>query len=233
MAPPSTAADMEKASYGEEKIPYPKLMLDQGYITPRILNHSYSGSGAADDPYIVEWILDDPRNPMLISDARKWLWTLVEAFALMMVAMTTSAYSAAPKETIPDLHMSREVFELGLSVFILGFAFGPLFWAPLSEMYGRQILFFVTYGLVVVFTAGCAAAPNTPGLIVMRFLAGTFGSSPLTNSGGVIADIFPASQRGLGMIAFSTAPFFGPILGPIVGGFVGQTIGWRWVSGVQ
>jgi MFS family permease len=55
----------------------------------------------------------------------------------------------------------------------------------------------------------------------------------LTNAGGVIADMFPANQRGLGMSIFAAAPFLGPVIGPIVGGFVGQTVGWRWVEGVM
>lgn len=65
----------------------------------------------------------------------------------------------------------------------------------------------------------------------MRFFAGMFGSSPLTNAGGVVADIWPARQRGLALVAFSSAPLFGPVLGPIIGGFIGEKYGWRWVQG--
>jgi MFS family permease len=68
-------------------------------------------------------------------------------------------------------------------------------------------------------------------LIILRFLAGSFGSSPLTNAGGVIADMFPAKQRGMAMSLFASAPFLGPVLGPIIGGFLGMTKGWRWVLG--
>lgn len=70
-------------------------------------------------------------------------------------------------------------------------------------------------------------------LIVLRFLGGAFGSSPLTNAGGVIADMFPAKERGLALTAFASAPFMGPVFGPIVGGFVGETIGWRWIEGIM
>ncbi|KAL4913144.1 major facilitator superfamily domain-containing protein [Aspergillus aurantiobrunneus] len=68
-------------------------------------------------------------------------------------------------------------------------------------------------------------------LINLRFFAGAFGSSPLTNAGGVIADMFPASERGLAMTLFASAPFFGPVLGPVIGGFLGMNAGWRWVMG--
>jgi len=40
------------------------------------------------------------------------------------------------------------------------------------------------------FNAGVAGSQNIETLVVLRFLAGAFGSSPLTNTGGVIADMF-------------------------------------------
>lgn len=69
--------------------------------------------------------------------------------------------------------------------------------------------------------------------MILRFFAGAFGSSPLTNSGGVIADMFHANDRGLAMALFAAAPFLGPCVGPIVGGFLGETEGWRWVEGLM
>lgn len=87
--------------------------------------------------------------------------------------------------------------------------------------------------MLTIFNAGAAGSNSAATLIVLRFLAGTFGSSPLTNAGGVISDLMSANQRGIGMSIFAAAPFLGPVIGPIVGGFVGETIGWRWVEGVM
>lgn len=104
-------------------------------------------------------------------------------------------------------------------------------WAPLSELFGRQILFVLTYAILTAFNAGTAGAQNIWTLIILRFFAGSFGSSPLTNAGGVIADMFHARQRGIAMSLFAAAPFLGPVLGPIIGGFLGMNAGWRWVMG--
>ena len=93
-------------------------------------------------------------------------------------------------------------------------------------------MFLLTYGALTAFNAGAAGSQNIETLIILRFFAGAFGSSPLTNAGGVIADMFTATQRGLALSVFASAPFMGPTLGPIVGGFVGETVGWRWVAGV-
>lgn len=132
-----------------------------------------------------------------------------------------------------EFSVSQEVVTLGVSLFVLGFALGPLLWAPFSELYGRQIVFFGTYVAFTAFNAAAAGAPNIWGLLILRFFAAAFGSSPLTNAGGVIADLFSANERGLAMSIFSAAPFMGPVLGPIIGGFLGMTEGWRWVNGLM
>lgn len=87
-----------------------------------------------------------------------------------------------------------------------------LFWAPLSELFGRQILYVFTYSMFAVFNAGVCGSQNMATIIILRFFAGSFGSSPLTNAGGVIADCFPARDRGLATSIFAAAPFLGPAL---------------------
>ena len=151
--------------------------------------------------------------------------------SVLAVAFASSAYTGGIEQVIIKFHASTEVVTLGVSLFVLGFAIGPLLWAPLSELYGRQILFIGTYLMLTVFNAGAAGSQNIQTLVILRFFAGAFGSSPLTNAGGVIADVFTASERGLAMGVFALAPFLGPTIGPIVGGFLGQSKGWRWVEG--
>ncbi|KFA71249.1 hypothetical protein S40288_07806 [Stachybotrys chartarum IBT 40288] len=213
------------------KIPYWRLVTDQAGVTTEVANHPYQGSGTEDDPYLVQWIPNDPRNPMLFSDKKKWFITMSVAFTTLAVALVSSAYTGGIREIMAEFQISQEVATLGVSLFVLGFAIGPLLWAPLSEIFGRQILFIGTYAALTAFNAGCAGAQNSWSLIILRFFAGAFGSSPLTNAGGVIADLFPAAQRGIAMAIFAACPFLGPVLGPVIGGFLGMTEGWRWVMG--
>lgn len=130
------------------------------------------------------------------------------------------------QDIMMEFNASQELVTLGISLFVVGFALGPLIFAPLSELYGRQYVYFVTFGAFACFNAGCVGAQNIWTLLILRFIAGSFGSSPLTNAGGVIADMFPAKERGLATTIFAAAPFMGPVLGPIIGGFLGQYAGW-------
>lgn len=80
-----------------------------------------------------------------------------------------------------------------------------------------------------VFVIACAKAPSLSSLIAFRFLSGTFGSAPITNGGGTIADMIVQEKRGAAMAAFTIGPLLGPIIGPVVGGVVTDALGWRWV----
>ncbi|XDG00462.1 hypothetical protein ABKA04_000077 [Annulohypoxylon sp. FPYF3050] len=214
-------------------LPYWKRQFQLDGVSPAVLAHTYRGEGTAEEPYIVDFLPDDPKNPMKFSKTRKWCITAMQAIAVLAVTFASTAYTGGISEVIKDFKISEEVAILGVSLFVIGFAIGPLIWAPLSEMYGRQILFFFTYMGLTAFNAGAAGSPNIQTLIILRFFAGTIGSSPLTNSGGVIADMFPAKERGLATALFATAPFLGPSIGPIVGGFLGVGGGWRWVEGLM
>lgn len=214
-----------------QKIPYWRLVVDQGVLTQQIIDYPYKGSGTEEDPYEVVWMENDPRNPMTWTQLRKWSLTMTVAVSTLAVALVSSAYTGGVREIEAEFHIGSEVATLGVSLFVLGFAIGPLLWAPLSEMFGRQIIFTVTYCALTAFNAGSAGAQNSWTLIILRFFAGAFGASPLTNAGGVIADMFHAKQRGIAMSLFAAAPFLGPVLGPIIGGFLGMNAGWRWVMG--
>lgn len=110
---------------------YYALMTDQGAITSDILNHEYEGSGTEDDPYMVTWILNDPRNPLHFSLKRKIVIMGITAFATLIVSFTSSAYVGSLSMVTKHFGVTNEVATLGLSLFILGFAIGPLIWVSL------------------------------------------------------------------------------------------------------
>lgn len=116
-----------------------------------------------------------------------------------------------------------------VSVYILGFAFGPLIVAPLSEYSGRVIVYNACNVLFMIFNIASAVAPNIASLVIFRFLCGVAGVAPTTIGSGTIADLMPPQTRGRAMALWSLGPLFGPIVGPIAGGYLVEALGWRWV----
>ncbi|TFK55294.1 MFS general substrate transporter [Heliocybe sulcata] len=190
----------------------------------------YEGEGTRTDPYIVDWDRNDPENPYNWSKPRKWLITSQLAVSTWTVSFGSSAYSGGLKFTENMFHVSEEVAVLGISLYVLGFGLGPLVFAPMGEMYGRRRIFIITMSVYTLLHLGGALGHNIATLLATRFLAGVFGSSPLTNAGGAISDIWNPRERGVATSLYATAPWLGPVIGPIVGGFVSQTprLGWRF-----
>ena len=213
-------------------IPFWRLVTEPGVITQDVADYPYPGSGTEDDPYAVNWLPNDFRNPLQLKTSMKWFITVIAALETLVVALVSSAYTGGIVQIEEQFGATTEIATLGVSLYVLGFALGPLIWAPMSEMFGRQLVFITTYCGLTIFCAACVGAKNIETLLVFRFLSGAFGSSPFTNSGGVIADMFMARERGLALSAFALAPFLGPVIGPIVGGFLGMGAGWKWVMGL-
>ena len=65
---------------------------------------------------------------------------------------------------------SPTVVGLTISIYVLAYAVGPLFIAPLSEMYGRVWVLHLSNIFFTAFTLGCIWAPTTGALIAFRFL---------------------------------------------------------------
>lgn len=222
----------DKGKISSERTPHYRLVLSQTLLTDDVVQHAYSGSGIASDPYIVDWTPDDARNPMNMAKGIKWTITVIMALGTLSVTFSSTAFSGALPQIQEDLHTSLELSVLSVSLFVLGFAIAPMTWAPMSEHFGRQRLYAIMFGLLTIFGAASIGSKSIQTLLVLRFLAGTFGSSSIVNSAGVIADMFVAKERGLAMMVYSSAPFVGPTIGPIAGGFVSQYGGWRWNDGM-
>ena len=136
---------------------------------------------------------------------------------------------AVPQVMTEFKSTNQELASFVVSVYILGYAFGPLSIAPLSELYGRVPVYHVCNVLFIVFTVACGLSSNLNMLIGWRFLQGTFGSCPLTIGGGTISDMIIQQKRGGVIAIWALGPLMGPIIGPVAGGFLAQAKGWRWV----
>ena len=101
------------------------------------------------------------------------------------------------------------------SVYLIGYAFGPLVIAPLSELHGRLIVYNVCNVLFLIWTIACAVANNLGALIVFRFFAGIASSCPVTLGAGTIADMVVPEKRGLAMALWIMGPMVGPTFGPL------------------
>ncbi|KAI4603258.1 hypothetical protein KJ359_006051 [Pestalotiopsis sp. 9143b] len=182
---------------------------------------------------LVAFVENDPENPKNWSKAYKWWCTMVVAITCFVVALASAVITADLDAPAAELGVSKEVSLLAITVFVVGFGVGPMLFAPLSEVYGRRVIYGSTLLLAVIFIIPCAVAPNIATLLVCRAIDGIAFSAPMTLVGGTLADLWKNEERGVPMAAFSAAPFIGPAIGPLIGGWLSMAAGWRWLYWIQ
>lgn len=180
------------------------------------------------DPDIVDWDgPDDPANPQNWSPAAKWGNIAVLSAITFLVPLGSSFFAPGVPSVLKEFNENNETLAtFVVSVYILGFAVGPLIFAPLSEIYGRLPLYHACNLGFIAFSVGCAVSTNMSMLIVFRFMQGVFGVAPVTIGGGTIADLMPPEQRGFAMSIWSSGPLLGPVISPVAGGFLSAAEGW-------
>ncbi|TGJ85088.1 hypothetical protein E0Z10_g3701 [Xylaria hypoxylon] len=182
------------------------------------------------DPNLVTWTgPDDPENPKNWKFSKKWAAIFTVSLFSLISPISSSLMAPALGSIAHELDI-MQAFErnLTLSVFVLAYAVGPLFWGPLSELYGRVIVLQLVNLIYLFFNLACGLARTKSQLIAFRFLAGLGGSAPLAVGGGVLSDLFAAEDRGKALSIYILAPLLGPAIGPIAGAFIAQNTSWRW-----
>lgn len=167
---------------------------------------SVEASGTSEDEANVVWWdgPDDPANPYNWPTWRKVVNCGLISGLTFLTPLASSMFAPGVPELMQEFHSRNvQLAAFVVSVYVLGFAFGPLLMAPMSEIYGRTIVYHICNVGYVAFVVGCALAPSLNALIVFRFLSGIFGSCPLTNGGGSIADMFTQENRAVAMVCIS------------------------------
>ena len=175
---------------------------------------------------------DDPNDP------HNWpLWQRIRCTMLVasigcVVGIASAIDSSALKPAAEEFHVAEVVESMATGLFLIGFGLGALFAGPISETVGRNPVYITTLAIYMIWIMASALSPNIGAQLAFRFLAGLFGSTPLTCAGGSISDLWNPLERVFAFPVFANAAFTGPLLGPIMGGYIASTgvLSWRWVE---
>ncbi|TVY27514.1 putative transporter [Lachnellula hyalina] len=188
------------------------------------------------DSNIVGWEGDaDQENPRNWSPAYKSWITVQLGFLALAASLGSSIISPAGNVVAEYMGVSSEVSVLSISLYILGFAFGPLCWAPVSELWGRRVSILPALFCLGLFSIGTATSKNAQSVFITRFFGGLFGSAPVSNVSAALGDIWHPKARGTAICFYAVAVVGGPTLGPLIGSalLVNPHLGWRWTEYIE
>ncbi|KAK3934600.1 polyamine transporter 3 [Diplogelasinospora grovesii] len=172
---------------------------------------------------------NDPEDPKNWSPMRKWKAIFAMSSFVFMSPLSSTIVAPALPAIASDLNINQPAVEqMVLSIFLLGFACGPLVASPLSEIYGRVRVVQSWNFMYIIFNAACGGARSKEAILVLRFIAGLCGSATLGIGGGTLSDLFRARDRGKAVAIYSWSPIIAPLIGAVIGGFISQHTTWHW-----
>jgi DHA1 family multidrug resistance protein-like MFS transporter len=166
------------------------------HLTPKITK---------DGSILVDWYYEqDIANPHNWSNLRRALLALIIGLYTFVVYLSSAIYSSSTQGVMEKFGVSNLKATLGLAMYVLGYGVGPLLFSPLSEIprIGRNPIYIITFAIFVILSIPTALVNNFPGLIVLRFLQGFFGSPCLAAGGASMSDMYSMINLPFAMIAW-------------------------------
>lgn len=184
------------------------------------------------EPYRVEFDgPDDPLHPHNWPIQKKLVICFALGLSTFAVSFGSAVFAPAIEQVCEKFHVGTVVGILGITLYIIGFASGPVVWAPMSELYGRKPPMLISMLAFTIFMFAVGAAKDFATIVLCRFFAGFFGAAPVVVVAAAFADLFNNDQRGTAITIFALMVFCGPFIAPVVGGFIANSyLHWRWVQ---
>lgn len=179
---------------------------------------------------LVRLPLDSPYRALNWPLKRKIWHTMGFGITTLTAQMGASILSASSEQICREFHVGTEVAVLAFSIYVLGNMVGPVFFAPMSELFGRKLGVFIPCFIGGVLMCIAANVNSIAALVVFRFLAGVFCAAPIVSSGGAMADLWAANQRAAALVLYAINIIMGATSAPVFGALLSTTgsYGWRW-----
>ncbi|KAG6028782.1 hypothetical protein E4U41_000585 [Claviceps citrina] len=172
---------------------------------------------------------DDAAMPFNFTPRQKWTWVVLLSAMTFLSPFSSSVLSPAlVRLDVEFANSNAMIRSMSVSIYLLGYVVGPVFIAPLSEVYGSKPVLTASNFFFCMWQIGCALAQSMTTLVVCRFFSGVGGAACLTLGGSIIGELFRPDQRGFAIGIWNIGPLIGPTIGPLLGGFLTETTGWRW-----
>jgi DHA2 family multidrug resistance protein len=158
-----------------------------------------------------------------------WAVALTVTLATFMEVLDTSIANVALPHIAGNLGASQDESTWILTSYLVSNAVILPISAWLATRFGRKRFYMTS---VVVFTISsflCGLAPSLGLLVFFRILQGAGGGGLAPSEQAILADTFPAHQRGLGFAVYGMAVVMAPAIGPTVGGWITDNYSWHWI----
>ncbi|MGX9463596.1 Bcr/CflA family efflux MFS transporter [Shewanella sp. A14] len=163
------------------------------------------------------------KQPILGSTGTLLFLVVVSAFP----PLTTDLYLPALPTMVDTLHTTQTMVNLTLSVYFVAYAFGLLFWGPLSEKFGRKPIMMVGLSIYVLGSLLCAVSNDIEMLIGARLIQAFGGSAVTVVATAIVKDLYDGREREKIMATIMSLVIIAPMVAPVLGAFLLKMGSWH------
>jgi MFS family permease len=124
-------------------------------------------------------------------------------------------------------NIATSIWIILIYLLILAVSTTPL--GRIGDIYGRSRMFNAGFAVFTIGSLLCGLSNSIHLLILSRGIQATGGSLLQANGGAVIADIFPAQERGKAFGYNSMGWTVGAMIGIVLGGVITTFAGWEYI----
>lgn len=157
--------------------------------------------------------------------------TLLLGALVTLASFATDMGLPVLDQTAQSLGVTAATAALTMSVFMAGFALGPLVMAPISDRYGRRRLLLTGCGAFAFFGALGAFASSLSALLLWRFIMGAGAGTVQVLVVATVRDHFTGAAARIRQSYVNLAAGVAPIIAPTLGVWVAALGGWRAIYG--
>ncbi|KAK3068873.1 hypothetical protein LTR53_013236, partial [Teratosphaeriaceae sp. CCFEE 6253] len=185
--------------------------------------------------FLVKWDEGEKTNPRNWSNGYKGFITFQLGMLALAASLGSSIIAPAEPRIAEEMGVNQETTVLCVSLYVLGFAVGPLLWGPVSEVYGRKWSMLPAMFCLGLFSIGTAVSNTAASVFITRFFGGVFASAPVSNVSAALGDMFEPKARGIAVTFYAVCVVGGPTIGPVIGSALtaNRQLGWRWTEWIE
>ena len=153
----------------------PDLETDAEHLARPQITYTKTGTSLATTgsrlpSFEVDFAGDDPEDPRNWPLWYKGLTVGAVSYTTWTVILYSTSYTSSTPGMMKEFHETSEpVATLGVTTYLTGLAVGSLMLAPLSEIYGRRVVYIGSIIFFCLMVLPCALATSLPEVLVVRF----------------------------------------------------------------
>lgn len=162
-------------------------------------------------------------QPVLGKTGMLFFLVIISAFP----PLTIDLYLPALPQMVEVFNTDQSMVNLTLSSYFVTYAFGLLFWGPLSEKFGRKPILLIGLASYMVASVICAMTNSIEQLIGARIFQAFAGSAITVIATAIVKDLYDGREREKIMATIMSLVIIAPMVAPVFGAFLLKIASWR------